>query len=143
MTRRVTVKQFASAVRTYLAGHAKNPEPRLEGTIEAPPKPRGFIFVGTFAHGVPQGAPLSGTVMLSPGSFCIERPRLPEFHLLAVLVPFTAKWSGMAANLPVKLVGEARVRNPGLTATFHPRIQLRPVRLMDPPIVLALPPLLR
>jgi AraC family transcriptional regulator len=143
MTKRLTVKQFALAVRRFLTAGRKVRGPRLEGVVEGPSKPRGFVFVGTFAHGVPQGAPLSGTVMLKPGTFCIERPMIPEFHLLAVLIPFTAKWSAFAANLPVELVAGLRVQNQDPAKPLQLRLRLRPVRLTDPPIVLALPPLLR
>ena len=143
MSKRLTMKQLALAVRRFLTADRKISGLRLEGVVERPTKRRGFIFVGTFGHGVPQEAPFSGTVMLRPGTFCIERPRIPEFHLLAVLIPFTAKWSTMAANLPVALVGGLRVQNKDPTQPFHPHLRLRPVRLTDPPIVLALPPLLR
>jgi hypothetical protein len=68
---------------------------------------------------------------------------IPEFHLLAVLIPFTAKWSTMAANLPVRLVAGLRVQNQDPAKPFRPQLRLRPVRPTDPPIVLALPPLLR
>ncbi len=143
MTKRLTARQFAVAIRRFLTGGRKVSGPRLDGVVEGPPKPRGFIFVGTFSHGVPQGAPFSGTVMLKPGAFCIERPMIPEFHLLAVLIPFTVKWSAFAANLPVKLVAGLRVQNQDPAKPFRPHLHLRPLRLTDPPIVLALPPLLR
>jgi AraC family transcriptional regulator len=143
MTKRLTARQFAVAIRRFLTGGRKVSGPQLAGMVECPPKPRGFIFVGTFSHGVPQGAPFSGTVMLKPGIFCIERPMIPEFHLLAVLIPFTAKWSAFAANLPVALVAGGRVQNRDPAKTFHPVLRLRPVRPTDPPIVLALPPLLQ
>jgi len=81
MTKRLTVRQFAVAVRRFLTADRKICGLRLDGVVEGPPKPRGFIFVGTFTHGVPQGAPFSGTVMLKPGAFCIERPKkhLPRY----------------------------------------------------------------
>jgi AraC family transcriptional regulator len=143
MSKSLTVKQLALAVRRFLHVDRHVPGLHLEGVVERSTKRQGFIFVGTFRHGVPQEAPLSGTVLLRPGAFRIERPPIPEFHLLAALIPFTAKWSTMAANLPVALVGGLRVQNPDPTAPLQPRLRLRPVRLTDPPIVLALPPLLR
>jgi AraC-like DNA-binding protein len=143
MTKRLTVRQFAVAIRRFLTADRRICEPRIDGVVEGPPKSRGFIFVGSFTHGVPQGAPLSGNVMLKPGAFCIKRPMIPEFHLLAVLIPFTAKWSTMAANLPVRLVAGLRVQNQDPAKPLRPQLRLRPVRPTDPPIVLALPPLLR
>ena len=113
-------------------------EPALEGTVEGPSRPKGFIFVGTFTGGVPQGVPYSGTVLVKPGKFRIQRPTLPEFHLMAVLVPFSAKLSAMMANLPVGLVASLRVRH---GASAKPCLKLRRIQTTDPPIVLALPAL--
>jgi AraC-like DNA-binding protein len=140
MPRKLSIKQFAMAVWSYLANRHEIIGAALEGRIEGPPGRRGFIFVGAFDRGVPQGAPLSGTVLLKPGVFRIERPRLHEFHLLAVLLPFSAKLSTMIATLPVGLVANLRIRSKDPTP-LQARLQLRPLRRTDPPIVLALPAL--
>ena len=137
----LTVKQFASAVWQYLASNRTISGTPLEGLVENPSSARGFIFTGTFTRGVPQGVPFSGTVMVKAGSFRIERPDLPEFYLMAVLIPFTAKLSAMVATLPVGLVASLRVSNPGNSPTEKPRLRLRPLRPTDPPILLALPAL--
>lgn len=139
MPKRLTVKQFAAAVWRYLAADHQVTGPRLEGTVESPSGKRGFIFVGTFTEGVPQGAPFSGTVMVKPGKFCIERPVISEFHLLSVLIPFSAELATMVASLPVGLVASLRVN--GSDGAVRPQLRLRPLRLTDPPIVLALPAL--
>ena len=97
--------------------------------------------MGTFTKGVPQGVPYSGTVLLSRGKFRVERPQIPEYHLLAVLVPFSASLSAMVTNLPVSLVASLRVHNPAEGPAAKPRLRLRPLRATDPPIVLALPAL--
>ncbi|PWU10152.1 MAG: hypothetical protein C5B50_26045 [Verrucomicrobia bacterium] len=141
MPKRLTLKQFASAVWNYLAEDRKIRGARLEGTVENPSRTRGFIFVGVFTDGVPQGAPVSGTVMMRPGNFCIQRPKFAEFHLLSVLVPFSAKLSAMVASLPVGLVASLRIRNGDAGASEEPRLRLRPLRVTDPPILLALPAL--
>jgi AraC-like DNA-binding protein len=143
MPKRFTAKDFALAVRRFLAARRPPPNPSLTGTVEAPKSRRGFIFVGAFNDGVPQGAPFSGTVLLKPGAFHIQRPLLSEFHLLAVLIPFTARLSAMIASLPVELVASLRLRDVSPDAPIRPQLQLRPLRTTDPPIVLALPPLLR
>jgi AraC family transcriptional regulator len=143
MPKRFTVTDFALAVRRFLAARLPVPEPVLTGIVEAPAKRHGFIFVGAFNDGVPQGAPFSGTVMLKPGAFRITRPMLSEFHLMAVLIPFTARLNAMIASLPVGLVASMRLRDLPPGAPLKPRLQLRPLRATDPPILLALPPLLR
>ena len=141
LPKRLTLGQFARAVWKYLAGDRRISGPALEGTITGPSRPRGFIFVGAFTGGVPQGVPYSGTVLVKPGNFRIEHPRLPEFHLMAVLVPFSATLSAMIANLPVGLVASLRLRNQDANHPTNPSLRLRPLRPTDPPILLALPAL--
>jgi AraC family transcriptional regulator len=141
LPKRLTVKQFASAVWGYLASDRKISGAPLEGIVEKPSQSRGFIFVGTFTRGVPQGTPFSGTVMVKPGSFRIERPKLAEFYLMAVLIPFTANLSTMVATLPVGLVASLRLTNSNEAPSEKPHLRLRPLRVTDPPILLALPAL--
>jgi AraC family transcriptional regulator len=132
---------FAGAVWRFLASRRKERGPQLEGVVEGPSKPRGFTFVGTFNKGVPQGVPYSGTVLLTHGKFRVKRPDNPEFHLMAVLVPFTANLKSIVTNIPVGLVASLRLQNPALNGSVKPRLRLRPLRPTDPPIVLALPSL--
>ena len=141
LPKRLTVKQFASAVWNYLASDHKVLGAALEGVVENPSSLRGFIFVGTFTRGVPQGAPFSGTVMVKSGAFRIERPNLPEFYLMGVLIPFTANLSTMVATLPVGLVASLRLSDANNGRAEKPRLRLRPLRATDPPILLALPAL--
>ena len=143
MPARLTLLEFTKAAKRWIAGYRTPAGPQLIGVIEAPAKPRGFIFVGTFTRGVPQGVPASGTVLLRPGAFQIEKPSSPEFHLLAALIPFSAKLTEMVANLPVGLVASQRsqcLESGGLNKI---RMRLRPMRVSDPPILIALPALLR
>ncbi len=141
MPRRFTASQFATAVWKYLAARKAISGPAIEGVVEGPARPKGFVFVGTFAKGVPLGVPISGTVMIGRGKFRIERPALPEFHLLAALLPLAASLAEMAANLPISLVASQRVPKGPNTPPEKPVLRLRPLRPTDPPIVLALPAL--
>ena len=141
MPKRLTAKQFAAAIWRYLAARKKISGPVIKGVVEGPSRPKGFVFVGTFTRGVPLGVPFSGTVMIGHGKFCIERPALPEFHLLAALLPLSASLSDMAANLPISLVASLRVQNDLNAASESQHLRLRPLRPTDPPIVLALPAL--
>lgn len=143
LPKRPTVRQFATAVWRYLAGHRRKAGPLLRGVVEGPEGKGGFTFVGTFTGGVPQGAPYSGTVMTSLGAFCIEMPPVAQFHLLATVVPFSAPLSSLVTHLPSGLIASQRVRKPAAGGSPTFRLQLRPPRLTDPPIVLALPALLR
>lgn len=141
LPKRMTAAQFAAMIWRYLAARKKISGPVLEGVVEGPRLPKGFTFVGTFTSGVPLGVPFSGTVMVGRGKFRIERPAVPEFHLLAALVPLSANLAEMVVNIPISYVASARVQNDLGEAAEKPRLRLRPLRPTDPPIVMALPAL--
>jgi AraC family transcriptional regulator len=141
LPRRMDAMQFARSIWKYLAARTKQRGAKFEGTVEGPRRPRGFIFVGTFTGGVPQGVPFSGTVLLSHGVFRIEQPPVTPFHVLAVLVPFSADLASIVTTIPVGLVASLRIQEPPKENSSIPRLHLRPLRLTDPPIVLALPAL--
>jgi AraC-like DNA-binding protein len=141
LPKRLSPVQFAKAVWHFLASPPAVPKPHFHGQIEAPPKTRGFTFVGVFTEGVPQGVPFSGTVMMRSGAFRLQRPSLSEFHLLAAFIPLSADLSTIVTTLPVGLVASARLSQSQLDDSGPPCLRLRPLRLTDPPIVLALPAL--
>jgi len=140
LPRRLTPLQFGKAIWHFLASGQKVSGRRLTGVVEGSARLRGFTFVGAFTGGVPQGVPFSGTVLLKPGEFCIQRPDLAEFHLLAAFIPLSADLTTIVTTLPVGWVASYRVQaSDELSAP--PRLRLRPLRTTDPPIVLALPAL--
>lgn len=141
LPKRLTAAQFASTIWHYLAVRKKFLGPAIEGVVEGPRTPKGFVFVGTFPSGVPLGVPVSGTVMIGCGHFRIERPSVPEFHLLAALVPISASLAEMSVNIPISLVASLRMKNDLSAAIEPPRLHLRPLCPTDPPIVMALPAL--
>ncbi len=141
MPKKLDAMQFARAIWKFLGARTRESGPQLEGVVEGPGRPRGFTFVGTFTNGVPQGVPYSGTVLLSHGKFRIKRPEMEEFHLMAVLVPFTADLTSIMATLPVGLVASLRVQDGMAKGAEKPCLRMRPLRSTDPPIVLALPAL--
>ena len=141
LPKRLTPTQFAKAVWHFLASDRKVVGRVLEGVVEGPGNVRGFTFVGAFTTGVPQGMPFSGTVLLAPGRFRIQRPEAPEFHLLGAFIPLSADLSTIVTTLPVGMVASLRVQSTDAEATSKPRLRLHPLRVTDPPIVLALPAL--
>jgi len=141
LPRRLTAKQFATTIWRYLATRRKVFGPAVQGVVEGPGTPKGFIFVGTFTSGVPLGVPFSGTIMAGHGKFCLERPAASRFHLLAALVPFSANLAEMVVNIPISLVASLRVSEEDFLTREAPRLCLRPLRPTDPPIVMALPTL--
>src|SRR5208282_1421021 len=48
MPKRLTAKQFTTAIWRYLAARKKISGPTIEGVVEGPRRPKGFTFVGTF-----------------------------------------------------------------------------------------------
>jgi AraC-like DNA-binding protein len=141
LPKRLTPTQFAKAVWHFLFSDRRVTGRVLEGVLESPGKARGFTFVGAFTTGVPQGMPFSGTVLLAPGTFRIQRPDDPEFYLLGAFIPLSADLSTIVTTLPVGMVASLRVQNTDAGAPSTPCLRLRPLRLTDPPIVLALPAL--
>jgi AraC family transcriptional regulator len=142
LPKRLNAVQFAKAVWSYLRSDRGFDGPALEGVVEgARRQPRGFTFVGAFTRGVPLGAPFSGTVLLRPGRFRLERPPVPEFHLLAAFIPLSARLTTIVTTLPVGLVASLRLQPSDAATAAPPCLRLRPLRPTDPPIVLALPAL--
>ena len=141
LPKRLTATQFATTIWRYLAARKKISGPVIAGVVEGPRSPKGFIFVGTFTSGVPLGVPFSGTVMMGRGKFRIERPAVAEFHLLAALVPLSAKLAEMVVNIPISYVASVRLQNNLSGPAERQRLRLRPLRPTDPPIVMALPAL--
>jgi len=113
----------------------------IAGRIDGSRSP-GAIFVGAFAEALPRGKPLSGTIVIGPGAFRIDRPQRPQFHLLCLSLPFSMSPFGPLAS-EIESVRVARVKlvrpNEGSTV---PTLVLRPVRITDPPLIVALPMLL-
>ena len=58
---------------------------------------------------------------MSAGTFRVERPKVPEFHLMAVLVPFSAKFTDMAAGV-VRCLSKALAASASLAATPTPAV---------------------
>jgi AraC-like DNA-binding protein len=141
LPKRLTPVQFVRTIGHFLASPPKLAGRVLRGVVEGPPKLRGFIFVGAFNKGVPQGLPRSGTVRLGLGAFRMTWPELPQFHLLAAFLPFSAAFGAIVTALPVGMVAHLHVQNMESGEPAQPRLSLRPLRPTDPPVVLALPAL--
>jgi hypothetical protein len=71
----------------------------------------------------------------------MARPSTAAFHVLAALIPFSSNLKGLVGNLPIELVASERVQMNG-SESASLELRLRPLRVTDPPIVIALPALL-
>ena len=114
----------------------------LSGSVASTTPRKGHLFIGLFPSGIPQSAPVAGTLVGGPGPFRITNVQPGTYHLLAAQFPFgddpmihllpsTSLLVGSASR-PVSVV-------PGV-ATRPARIQLRPRVPTDPPILTVLAP---
>jgi AraC family transcriptional regulator len=118
----------------------------LTGQIYAPDEFVGFVFVGLFPTPIPQGRPAACTLLPAPGAYRIGHVPDGQYYLFAGAIPKSE--DPLAYLLP----DQTRV----YVGTGHDRLQfvdgdivnddtsvkLRPLRLTDPPILVALPVLM-
>jgi AraC family transcriptional regulator len=133
--------EFRGQVMRYLQSSAASDGATIAGTVENPGMANGVFFVGAFTTSVPQGVPESGTVLFAPGPFRLKRPALPNYHLLAALVRLPNGPIDLRQSLDVALVAHTPVAEDQADAL--PTLRLRALRPTDPPLVVALPALLR
>ena len=114
----------------------------ISGSVSAPASFTGTIFVGVFTTPIPQGAPVSGTVVEQPGPYHV--PSVPDgvYYLLA---------AGLARSEDFReyFLYETSLRGGGQPILIRNGIvegstdlSLRPPEAFDPPILMTLPLLL-
>jgi hypothetical protein len=100
-----------------------------------------LIFVGLFPSRIPEGKPARCVVMRGPGRFRLDGVPEGTWHLLAQAVTGTAQealhrpFAGDHA-LSVAAMGPIEVRSDTLNQSVD--LRLRPMRSLDPPVLLAL-----
>ena len=111
------------------------------GQISAPDTFRGLISVGLFPKPIPQGRPNACALLPAPGRYLMKS--LPDgcYYVLAAAIPFSAEPRAYLLPGSGLLVGMSQeplfISNGKLSG--QPDVALRPPRLTDPPIVVALP----
>ncbi len=109
----------------------------LRGFVSAPPEiSPGLVFVGLFPTRLPEGAPVRYTVIDAPGPYLLTDVPEGTWHLVAHCVtgPLTRRGTGYTGHHgPITV-------EPGVTARLAD-LCVRPKRLFDPPVLLALPDL--
>ena len=116
----------------------------LKGEIHAPPDFEGLIFAGLFEQMIPQSQPVAGTMLTRADTFYLGNLPDGEFYLLSAALPRAA--DALEYLLPdfstiLVGIGERSVKFERGTIE-NIEINLRPLELTDPPILLALPSLL-
>ncbi|HEV2377063.1 MAG TPA: helix-turn-helix transcriptional regulator [Streptosporangiaceae bacterium] len=114
----------------------------VEGEVWLPDMNVGSIFVGAFPEPIMQGLPIRYHVLHQPGPYALDDLPRGTWHILA-----TASFPGEEGSVRdpvhddpppvVAACGPVVVGHPGaqLSADLH----LRPMRITDPPVLLALP----
>lgn len=88
------------------------------------------IFAGLFPTAIPQGRPVAGTVLTTPGTYRLYPVPDGHYHLMAAALPYSEDPSGLL--FPGCALRVGRSRSP---------LTLRPLQATDPPVLVALPAL--
>jgi|SRR4051794_6945508 len=114
----------------------------ISGTISAPASFAGMIFVGVFPTPIPQGDPVTGTVVQQPGPFHVPSVADGVYYIFA---------AGIARSKDLReyFLYETTLRGGGQRIVIRNGIvegstdlSLRPPEAFDPPILMTLPLLL-
>ncbi|BAG17431.1 putative AraC-family transcriptional regulator [Streptomyces griseus subsp. griseus NBRC 13350] len=111
---------------------------RVRGFVTAPTVAElGLIFLGIFPTRVPEGQPISCTVLRTPGPFEMENVPPGVWYLLGHSVPASTH-EALTDGLPIHVgsLGPLEIR----PRVAHPDVEfpLRGVRVLDPPVLMAL-----
>jgi AraC family transcriptional regulator len=114
----------------------------FSGEVRAPDNFQGFIFVALFQSALPQGSPVSCTILESSGHFHLGNIPDGDYRLFAMGIPkpldesslFHAPHALRAGGQQIIVCGER------IEGAFD--LTLRPPDPIDPPILIALHPLL-
>ena len=112
----------------------------IRGHISSPRRDEP-VFAGLFPDRILEGRPIRYTILEKPGPYILENPPEGEWHLIAQSV--SPGWDGTLDHsvseedgLCIGRLGPI-VIGPG-TGIRRADIQLRPKRLLDPPVLFAL-----
>lgn len=127
--------------RTAAGGAA---EAGVGGRVEAALPVWGPIFLGLFPAAIPQGWPVASTVLPGPGRYRIAPVPDGRYHLLVAAVPpADGPWSWLLPAAETLFgCGRGPIAVERGRAAAPVDVALRPLRPIDPPIVVALPALL-
>ncbi|MEU8122621.1 helix-turn-helix transcriptional regulator [Spirillospora sp. NPDC049024] len=101
----------------------------------------GTVFVGLFPEPIPQGSPIRCTVLDGPGRYRLDRVPQGTWYVLAHSLPDDRPPvpAGPPTDEPVPWVGShGPISIAADTVPLPVDVQLRPMRMIDPPVLLAL-----
>jgi AraC family transcriptional regulator len=120
-------------------GRRAHPGARITGCIAAPDDFHGFIAVGLFTTRIPQGKPVSCTLVKDRGVYHLEGAPEGDFYLFAVGLKEPADASVYFDYGTAMRAGGHPVRISRNSVQGHTSLELRPPSPFDPPLLLVLP----
>lgn len=115
----------------------------IEGSISIRQPFDGLIFIGLFQDSIPQGNPISATVLTEPGYYCLPPVPAGEYHLFAVALRRPKDLRGMFdSESYLHCTRQPIISIQHENACKYVNLQLNPKIWTDTPILLALPWLL-
>jgi AraC-like DNA-binding protein len=139
------IRDTMEALRERPDAAPPNPDHGLSGYVASRDGFSGPTFTGLFTTPIPQQRPVACCLLNSPGAYHL--PHIPDGVYYAVAAAF--EWSSDPLDylLPdagqIRIgVGDSPVAVAGGRSLRPVNIELRPPRLIDPPILIALPLLL-
>lgn len=126
---------------TALSVHPRPAQASVLGGVQAPVGWDAPVCIGLFPRPIPQGQPIACTVLPTPGAFALGPVPDGCHYLMAATLP----WGD--DHRPYLLPGEgllvAAAPTPIMVGAEHPQtpmlLELHPPRLIDPPVLTALP----
>lgn len=112
------------------------------GIVAAPPEFRGCIFVALFPEAIPQGAPESCTIMRGAGPFALGDLQEGTFYLFALALPTPLDPSSLFDAPKAWRAGGQCIRVSSDSVPTPVTLVLRPPEPIDPPVLVALQPML-
>jgi AraC family transcriptional regulator len=120
------------------------PQRGLSGSISMPDHFGELIFVGLFLTRIPQGPPVACAALTHPGSYHIANVPDGRYYVLAAAFPWSSNpldYLLPSANVQIGTT-QAPIRMQHGQAIGQANVMLRQPRVIDPPLVVALPALL-
>ncbi|MEU3457604.1 AraC family transcriptional regulator [Micromonospora sp. NPDC006766] len=131
---------YAAAIHAAADNASRRSNARLSCRLRLPEPDEAVIFVGMFAHRIPEGRPVRCAVLEEPGRVTFDSVPLGTWYLLAQSISLdgagTGAWTDIADRpVSVAAYGPFTVRADSAIAAD---LELRPTRDLDPPLLLAL-----
>jgi AraC family transcriptional regulator len=114
----------------------------IAGQATAPAGFKGAIFIGLFTTPIPQGSPISGTVITQPGAYHIAHVPDGKYYILAAGLAWSEDPKEYFLYESALRGGGQAIRIQNGQVTGSTDLTLRPPTPFDPPILMTLPLLL-